>query len=137
MNKRPTSITVIAWIFIAFGAIAFLGGLGPTVDPAAAQRIAESKPQHPFYHAAIHVLRILAVVGGGLMLGGFNGGRWLLVIWIAYHVILSAFHSTFQLVVHSSIFAVIAYLLFRQQASSYFRPKPASTTEPHEGEPIQ
>ena len=108
MNKRPYSITVIGWIFIAFGAIALIGSVLPTIDPAASQRIAELKTEHPFESVPIDILRILAVVCGVLMLRGSNCGRWLLVVWIAYHVILSAFHSSFELAVHSSLFALIA-----------------------------
>jgi len=55
------------------------------------------------------------------MLRGRNWARWLLLIWIAYHVILSGVHSLFQLVVHGLLFAVIAYFLFRPRASAYFR----------------
>ena len=67
------------------------------------------------------VVRILAVLCGVFMLRGFNWARWLLLVWIAYHVILSVFHSPFELAVHGLLFAVIAYFLFRPQASVYFR----------------
>ena len=83
MNKRPRSITVISWIFIAFGSIALLCGM--------------------------------------FMLYGFNWARWLLVIWLGYHVILSALHSLFELSVHSLLFTVVLYFLFRPPASTYFR----------------
>ena len=55
------------------------------------------------------------------MLRGRNWARWLLLIWIAYHVILSGVHSLSQLVVHGLLFAVVAYFLFRPRASAYFR----------------
>jgi hypothetical protein len=55
------------------------------------------------------------------MLCGFNWARWLLVVWIAYHVILSAFHSPFEVVIHGLLFGVVVYFLFRRQASVYFR----------------
>jgi O-antigen ligase len=55
------------------------------------------------------------------MLYGFNWARWLLVVWIAFHVILSGLHSQFELLVHSLLFAVVLYFLFRPEASAYFR----------------
>jgi hypothetical protein len=55
------------------------------------------------------------------MLRGCNWARWLLLVWIAYHVILSAFHSLSELVMHSLLFALVAYFLLRPQASAYFR----------------
>jgi hypothetical protein len=70
MNKRPRSITVISWIFIAFGSIALLTGLLPSVNTTAAQRIAELKG-----HWFVHVSRMLMVLGGVFMLYGFKSGR--------------------------------------------------------------
>lgn len=118
MNKRPRSITVISWIFIAFGSIALLIGLLPNVNTTAAQRIAELKG-----HWYVHVSRMVMVLGGLFMLYGFNWARWLLVVWLVFHVIISVLHSPFQLLVHSLLFAVVLYFLFRPLASAYFRGK--------------
>jgi uncharacterized membrane protein len=106
MSKRPRLITVISWIFIAVGIIALLYHL-----------------LHPFEAGLVWVcfVRVLAVVGGVFMLHGFNWARWLLVVWIGFHVIVGALHSPWSLVVHGFLFAVIVYFLFRPQASAYFR----------------
>jgi hypothetical protein len=116
MDKRPRSVTVISWIFIAFGSIGVLASLLPYVDTTPAQRIAELKA-----HWIVHLARILAVVCGVFMLYGFNWARWLLVVWLGYHIILSLLHSPLQLLVHSLLLAVVLYFLFRPQASAYFR----------------
>lgn len=116
MNKRPRSITVISWIFIALGSIGFLASLQPYLDSAPAQSIAYLKA-----HWMVHLARIVAVVSGVLMLYGFGWARWLLVVWMGFHIVLSALHSTLQLLMHSLLFAVILYFLFRPQASAYFR----------------
>lgn len=118
MIKRPRSITVISWLFIAFGCVSLLASLLPLVNTSAAQLIAELKTQW-----MIHVVRLLAVVSGVFMLYGYNWARWLLVVWLAYHVILSALHSPFELVVHSLLIAVALYFLFRPTSSAYFRAK--------------
>ncbi len=115
MDRRPRSITIISWIFIAFGSIALLTGLLPFGDITAAQRIAELKG-----HWIVHVSRILQVLCGVFILRGFNWARWLLVVWIGFHIILSALHSPLQLLMHILIFAVVLYFLFRRQASAYF-----------------
>jgi hypothetical protein len=111
LNKRPLSVTVIGCIFIAAGVIGF------------AYHVTEFKTLRPFEYDLLWVvlLRLLAILGGVFVLRGHNWARWLLVIWIAYHVILSAFHSWFEVVVHGLLFAVVAYVLFRQRASAYFR----------------
>ena len=111
MNKRPSSVTIIGYVFIAAGAI----GL--------AYHGAEFKAQRPFDYDNVWVLlvRLLAILGGVFLLRGSDWARWFLLIWMAYHVILSAFHSMFELIMHSLLFAVIAYFLCRPRASAYFR----------------
>jgi hypothetical protein len=120
MNKRPRSITVISWVFIALGGIALLNRLLPLVDDAAAGRFPELRAERSFEYWPICLLHVLAIVCGMFMLYGFNWARWLLVVWIGYHVVLSIFHSPFELFVHSLLFAIILYFLFRPQASAYF-----------------
>ena len=111
MNERPRSITVISWLFIAAGVI----GL--------AYHATEFKADRPFQYDVgwVCLVRLLAILCGVFMLRGSNWARWLLLVWIAFHVVLSAFHSLFELVIHSLLFAVVAYFLFRPQASAYFR----------------
>jgi hypothetical protein len=116
MIGRPRSITVISWIFIVFGGISFIASLLPWLGPALPQRIAEQ----PFDYLLIPGIRILAALCGVFMLYGFNWARWLLVIWIVYHVILGALHSWLQLIVHGMLSAVILYFVLRPQASAYF-----------------
>jgi len=111
MKKRPLSITIISWLFVAAGVI----GL--------AYHATEFKEDRRFEYDAVWVclVRLLAILCGVFMLRGSNWARWLLLVWIAFHVVLSAFHSLTELVVHSLLFAVIGYFLFRPQASAYFR----------------
>jgi exosortase/archaeosortase len=116
MQKRPRSITVISWLCIVFGSVALVIGLLPNVNATAAQRLVELKT-----HWYVHVIRMLEVLAGIFMLYGFNWARWLLVIWSVGHVIIGALHSPLQLVIHTLLFAVVIYFLFRPPASAYFR----------------
>ncbi len=119
MNKRPLSVTVIACIFIGAGVIGF------------AYHVAEFKTQGPFEFEIVWVclLRVLAIVGGVFLIRGHNWARWLLLLWIAYHVILSASHSLSEVVTHGLLFAIIGYFLFRPRASAYFRRPGAETAQ--------
>ena len=111
MNKRPLSVTIIGLIFIAAGVIGF------------AYHITEFNMQRPFESEIILIslVRLLAILGGVFVLRGKNWARWLLLVWIAFHVVLSAFHSLSEFLAHGLLFAIIAYVLFRPQASAYFR----------------
>jgi hypothetical protein len=129
MTKRPLSITVISWILIAFGGIAMPISLLPLIDSSAANRTAG----HPFECWLTPVIQLLALISGVFMLYAFNWARWLLVAWVGYHIILSALHSSLELLVHTLLFAVVLYFIFRSQASAYFRgARPAAATDSRE-----
>ena len=118
MNRRPISVTIIAWIYI-------LVSIG-----AIAGHIADFSPRHSFEFdsAEALVVRLLGIVSGVFMLRRSNWSRWLGVAWIAFHVGLSAFHSRRELVVHTVLFTVITFFLFRPTANEYFRLEPVLTT---------
>src|SRR5690348_11907196 len=120
MSKRPRSITVISWIFIAFGTISLLTSLLPKL-PGAEEHVAEFRTQHPFQFAFLYVGPVLAIVCGVFMLRGFNWARWLLVVWFGYKVFGNALHSPMKLLIPALLFGVAIYFLFRPQASAYFR----------------
>ena len=69
----------------------------------------------------ITVLGAAAVVAGLFMLEGRNWARLLALLWMLTHVVISAFHLMHGLVIHSVVFVLIAYLLFRREAQEYFR----------------
>ena len=103
---RPRSITIISWFFIIFGSIALLSGVLPFRDLMS--------------HWYVHLSRILMIVAGVFMLKGQNWARWLLVLWIAFHIVISALNSIVALLLHVVIFSVILYFVFRRQSSFYF-----------------
>ena len=104
---RPRSITIISWLFIIFGSIALLSGVLPFRDLMS--------------HWYVHLSRLLMIVAGVFMLKGHNWARWLLVLWIAFHIVMSALHSILFLLMHVVIFSVILYFVFRRESSFYFR----------------
>lgn len=111
MNKRPLSVTVVGWLYIATGAMALVFHL------------TEWKPQHPFQYDIIlmALVNLIAVVSGVYILRGTNWARWLALAWIAFHVALSVFHPWSELVMHSLLCLAVGYFLFRQPAAQYFR----------------
>jgi len=111
MLPRPLSVTVIAGLYIAMGAI---GGV---------LHFLEFRTEPAFQYDVVwaELTQVLAIVAGIWLLQGRNWARWLASAWMAFHVILSVFHSWVQVLVHTVFFAVIAFILFRPAASRYFR----------------
>ncbi|HTT63026.1 MAG TPA: hypothetical protein VMG35_14330 [Bryobacteraceae bacterium] len=111
MNKRPLSVTIIAGLYLATGGIGFIFHL------------IEFQPQHPFSYDIvwIELVHVMAIVSGVYILRGRNWARWLAFGWIAFHVIVSGFHSWFEMGVHMLLCAAIVYFLFRPRAAEYFR----------------
>lgn len=110
-TKRPPSVTAVAWLFITAGIIGFV------------YHTTRFSTRGLFDDDGAWVLfvRLLAIIGGGFMLRGADWARWLVLAWLAYHVILSVFHSRSETVVHVVLLAGIAYVLLRPEAASYFR----------------
>ena len=111
MKKRPISVTIIAWLFIAAGLVGLTYHLTEFDINSPSQ----------FELVLVLILRVLVIVCGVFILRGSNWARWLLLVWIAYHLVLSAFHSTSELAMHSVLLAVVAYFLLRRESSVYFR----------------
>ena len=116
MNQRPRSITIISWIFIIFGSIALLIGVLPIGDITFAQRLADLKS-----HWYVHLSRFLQIIIGVFMIYGHDWARWLLVAWIAFHVVVGALHGWLQLLTHVVIFSVILLFVFQLPSSEFFR----------------
>jgi len=105
------SVTILSGLLLAagvFGLVDHLTGFR-TRDP------------FPYDLLFVCFLCVLAIIAGVYLLLGRNWARWLALAWIAFHVIVSAFNSVFQLAVHAVMCAVFAYFLFRPRADRYFR----------------
>jgi hypothetical protein len=111
MNKRPLSVIVIACLYLATGAVGF------------AFHFSAFKLGRPVQYDILwaSLVALVAIICGVYMLRGSNWARWLALAWIVFHVVLSMFHSPFELVVHSLLCAAVAYFLFCPRANRYFR----------------
>jgi hypothetical protein len=106
--KRPIPVTILGGLFVAAGLVG----------------IAYHVSERPVDTSIILItfIRIIAIVGGVFLLVGQNWARWLLVAWLAFHVVVSAFHSLSEMAAHAVLLIVVAYFLFTPPASAYFRP---------------
>jgi len=108
--KRPLAVAIIGCLFIVAGLTGIIYH-APEWKTTGLQ--AES--------ILALVVRLVAIVGGIFTLKGSNFARWVLVIWIVYHVILSFYHSTAELVTHIAFTVVVLLGLFNSKANEYFR----------------
>ena len=108
--KRPIAVTVIGWLFIGAGVI----GLAYHLSERPLDR----------WILALSIIRILAVIGGIALLAGQSWARWLILAWLAFHVVLSAFHSLSESMAHLVLTLVVGCTLLRPPASKYFRSVP-------------
>jgi uncharacterized membrane protein HdeD (DUF308 family) len=105
-NKRPVSILILACVYLAVGIIGFAYHFRDLRQPDGVW---------------IELTEFLAILSGAFMLRGQNWARWLALAWIAFHVILSAFHEFHELAIHTLLFAGIVWFLFRPEGGRYFR----------------
>lgn len=107
-HRRPVSILVAAGLYLAVGVLGFAAHFGEL-------RVGRSDAP------MIELTEFLAVVAGVFLLRRQNWARWLALAWIAFHVLLSALHSTREMAIHGLLCLAIAWLLFNTAADGYFR----------------
>ena len=118
MRARPISITIVGWLFVAVGAVGLFAQTRKLLDSAAFD-------DDMAYATASELASLL---GGAFLLDARNWARWLLVAWMAFHLVLSAVHDLPKLLVHVAIFAPILYVLFRAPGAAFFTRRRAAGT---------
>lgn len=111
MTPRPLTVTLLGWLFVIVGAVT----LAYFVSQFVASR---SIPRDLMAAFAVDAV---ALAGGLLVLRGRDLGRWLVIAWLAFHVYLSALHSTQEALVHGAMLVLVAIALTRADARAYFR----------------
>jgi uncharacterized membrane protein HdeD (DUF308 family) len=105
--KRPFEVTFLGWLFIVVGILStsyhFWKG---TLD---------------LWMIPIALVGILAIVAGAFLLRGARWARWLLLVWIAFHVVASAFNSLSQAMPHVVLLVVVGYFLLGPPTAKYFQ----------------
>ena len=106
--KRPLPVTVIAILFLAVGVITVASGVAKVLrGPSAALN----------ENLLVLSINTLALVAGIGLLRGASWARFLVVAWMAFHVVLSFWHSPVEVLLHALMLAGLSYFLFRQSAA--------------------
>jgi hypothetical protein len=109
--KRPLPVTILGCLFIVAGLVGLV------------YHLLEGPLDH--WIVLISFVRVIAVVGGVFLLMGHNWARWLMLAWLAFHVVVSAFHSLSESIAHVVLLMVVGYFLVGPPASKYFQSAPS------------
>jgi hypothetical protein len=109
--KRPFSVTFLGCLFIAVGLASSIYHLvyGPL----------------DYWSIVITLTGAIAIVAGIFLIKGHNWARWLVLTWLAFHVIVSALNSLSGSLAHLVLLIVVAYFLLTPPDSKYFTSAPS------------
>ena len=109
--KRPLPVTILGCLFIVAGLVGLV------------YHLSESPLDHRI--VLVSIIRIIAIVCGIFLLMGHNWARWLTLVWLAFHVVVGAFHSLSESIAHVVLLMIVDYLLLGRPASKYFESAPS------------
>ena len=118
MKSPPLSIIVVSVLFIVTGCVGVAYHVQDYFEP-------RDKLVDLIW---VLFLRILAIVCGVLLLLRISWARWLAISWLVYHIIISAFNSTPEMIAHIVLLVIVSVLLFLRVSSAYFRNKAETIT---------
>jgi hypothetical protein len=124
--KRPLSLTVIGWLFIAVGIGSLVWHLGPLLLGDAS---APPPNEGDAAVAWIVASGLVAIAGGVLLLRRVSGARWMLAAWLAFHIWVGWLHDPVRLAFHVALFVVLVFLLFRPAAAAWLRGRDGGPAE--------
>lgn len=122
MNKRPTSISVIAWILIAMAGISLVATTAMINNPMAEEMMAKNPVPIPVQYAINYIALLITLISGIAMLKGKNWSRFLYVSWsfVGFAFSLATSPIKAPLIPGFILFVVIAFFLFRPKANAFF-----------------
>jgi len=105
--KRPFQVTILGWLFIVVGILSTAYHLW--------------KGSLDRWMVLIVLVGIIAIVAGVFLLRGARWARWLLLTWLAFHVVVSALNSLGDAMPHVVLLLVVGYFLLGPPTSRYFQ----------------
>ena len=129
MAKRPTSITVIAWILIVVAGISLITTTFTMNNPTVKELMSRSVIPVPLQFAMMYFGLLIQFVCGIALLKAQNWARLLYTIWtvIALAIGLTTSPMKTAMIPGVVLFVVIVVFLFRPKANEYFKAEPMET----------
>jgi len=105
--KRPFQVTTLGWLLIAVGILSTIYHL--------------SKSPLDRWTVPILLVGTITIVAGVFLLRGARWARWLVLAWLAFHVVVSALNSLSDAMPHVVLLLVVGYFLLGPPTSKYFQ----------------
>ena len=119
--KRPITVTLLSILFILIGVANTYKAIRPFFGGTAAHITGHEVMDSSF----VFVSAVLALLGGIFMWRGANWGRWLVLTWMALHVVLSIFHDAVEIAIHTLVLVILVVLLLFGSGGRFFRTRTA------------
>ena len=121
-QDRPTSLTVIGWLMIVFGAFGLIGVAMLPANPMAVEILKDSALPLSAHLAIGAIGGLIGLVCGYGVLKGLAWSRLLYVGWSAVSVALQLYSMPFNSLMLFGwlLIAVIIFFLFRPAANAWF-----------------
>lgn len=122
MKKRPTSITVIAWILIVISTLSSIPMIVMMNNPTTHELMSKNPLPIPLQYAISYFGLLLTITTNIAMLKGRNWGRLTYVGWMTISLIIGLLTSPIKPAMIPSfvIFLIIAFFLFSPKANEFF-----------------
>lgn len=98
---------MLGWLFIAVGILSTIHHL--------------LKSPLDRWTVPIVLVGTIAIVAGVFLLRGARWARWLVLAWLAFHVVVSALNSLWDAMPHFVLLVVVGYFLLGPPTLEYFR----------------
>src|SRR3954470_5225601 len=123
MAKRPTSITIIAWLLIAFTVLGLIGAFTMQSSPAMAAALAQMKMSLAMYQGWVVLNAIVTLICAYGFLKGYPWSRVLYVVFGVIGLVVGFYTSPMKAAILISlvILVLFAFFLFRENANDWFQ----------------
>ena len=122
MEKRPTSITIIAWYLLVSAIFSVFASLSSLNNPMLKELMAKNLLPIPLQYAMMIIGLVVIIVSGVGMLKGLGWARLLYVIWGVIGMLIGFATSPIKaaLIPGLVFFAVVVFFLYRPASNRYF-----------------
>ncbi len=128
MQKRPVSVTIIAWILIILGGISAISTTMMSNNPTVLTEMHRSPLPIPLQWTMFYAGMLVMIVSGIGFLKGRNWPRYLYLIWntVGFTIGFATSPITTTMIPGFVFFLVVAAILFLPKSSAYFLQPAAS-----------